>query len=72
MPQHPAPPPAAAQQPTTAEALAFARRERRRCLSDREWRHRLRGYGYDVRQTDRGPVLTLLATGVTLGPVEAG
>ena len=53
------------------EALAFALKERERCLSDREWRHRLRGYGYDVRQTSDGPVLTLLATGVTLGRLDA-
>ncbi len=52
------------------EALAFAKRERQQCLSDREWRHRLRGYGYDVRQTAEGPVLTLLATGVALGPLD--
>mgnify|MGYP001817737773 CR=1 FL=1 len=58
--------------PTASEdALAFARKERERCLSDREWRHRLRGYGYDVRQTPDGPVLTLLATGVALGPLDA-
>ena len=53
----------------TDTALALARREREHCLSDREWRHRLRGYGYEVRQTPEGPVLALLATGVTLGPI---
>ena len=52
------------------EALAFARRERQNSLSDREWRHRLRGYGYDVRHTSDGPVLTLLATGVALGRID--
>lgn len=56
----------------TDQALAFARKERETCLSDREWRHRLRGYGYDVRQTAEGPVLTLLATGVALGPLDPG
>lgn len=55
---------------TTDEALALARKERDSCLSDREWRHRLRGYGYDIRQTADGPVLTLLATGVALGPLD--
>lgn len=49
------------------DALAFALKERQYCLSDREWAHRLRGYGYDIRQTDQGPVLTLLTTGVALG-----
>jgi hypothetical protein len=57
-------------QAASEDALAFARSERARCLSDREWRHRLRGYGYDVRQTADGPVLTLLATGVALGPID--
>jgi len=52
------------------KALAFALKERQNCLSDREWRHRLRGYGYDVRLTPEGPVLTLLATGVALGRLD--
>lgn len=57
--------------PATAEdVLAFALREREHCLSDREWRHRLHGYGYDVRQTADGQVLTLLATGATLGRLD--
>jgi len=48
----------------------FAMSERARCVSDREWAHRLRGYGYDLRQTDRGRVLATLPQGVevcTLG-----
>ncbi len=52
------------------EAIAFALRERQHCLSTREWRHRLRGYGYDLRQTERGAELTSLATGRTLGIIE--
>lgn len=54
----------------TKDALEFARNERDHCLSDREWRHRLRGYGYDLRETPEGLMLTLLATGDALGPVE--
>jgi hypothetical protein len=30
--------------------------ERKNCVSDREWKFRLRGYGYDVRDTTRGTV----------------
>ena len=48
----------------------FAMSERARCLSDREWAFRMRGYGYDLRQTDRGRVLATLPQGVevcTLG-----
>lgn len=54
-----------------AEALAFALNERRSCLSDREWRFRLRGYGYDVCQTARGRVLTMVTSGRELGALDA-
>jgi hypothetical protein len=53
------------------EALAFALQERHSCLSDREWCHRLRGYGYDVRQTARGRVLTMVTSGIELGALDA-
>lgn len=33
----------------TADVRNFVEGERRKCLSDREWKHRLRGYGYDLR-----------------------
>lgn len=48
-------------------ALAFAAQERRYCLSEREWRHRMRGYGYDIRQTENGAVLARLTTGAEIG-----
>lgn len=44
----------------TAEVLALITRERERALSFREWKHRLAGYGYGVRQTDHGQVLETL------------
>ena len=44
----------------TAEVLALVTRERERALSFREWKHRLAGYGYSVRDTDHGPVLETL------------
>lgn len=50
-----------------ADALAFAQAERRHCLSEREWRFRLKGYGYDIRKTDAGPRLTTLIGGKDLG-----
>lgn len=52
------------------DALMFAMQERRNCLSDREWRHRLRGYGYDIRQTTRGRVLTMVTSGLELGAID--
>lgn len=51
-------------------ALAFAASERRNCLSEREWRHRMRGYGYDVRQTDSGKVLARITSGAEIGALE--
>jgi hypothetical protein len=52
------------------EALAFALNERRTCLSDREWRFRLRGYGYDIHQTARGRMLTQVTNGRELGLLD--
>ncbi len=40
--------------------LDMVMRERRMAVSDREWQHRLRGYGYGIRDTDEGRVLTSL------------
>lgn len=41
----------------------FVLEERSRCLSDREWRHRLRGYGYAVRSFGEIEVLTSVIGG---------
>ncbi|KRS12501.1 hypothetical protein XM53_10405 [Roseovarius atlanticus] len=38
----------------------FVMRERLRCVSDREWKFRLRGYGFAIRDTDEGPMVTSL------------
>ena len=35
-------------------------RERQMAVSDREWKHRLRGYGYAIRETREGRVVTSL------------
>lgn len=43
-----------------SEVRTFIMAERRNCVSDREWKFRLRGYGYDLRQTERGTVLHTL------------
>lgn len=51
-------------------ALAFAHEERQHCLSDREWKFRLKGYGYDVRQTDQGRMLTMVTTGAEIGALD--
>ncbi|MDM8167370.1 hypothetical protein [Roseovarius sp.] len=41
-------------------------RERALAVSDREWQHRLRGYGYGIRDTDEGRVVTSLVQGSDL------
>ncbi len=46
-----------------SEVRTFVMGERRHCVSDREWKFRLRGYGYDVRQTARGTILHTLPHG---------
>ena len=47
-------------------------RERDLAVSEREWKHRLRGYGYAIRDTNEGRVVTSLVRGrdlLTLGAV---
>jgi len=34
--------------------------EREKALSPREWRHRIAGYGYGLKDTDEGLVITAL------------
>lgn len=46
-----------------SEIRDFVLREREKALSEREWKFRLRGYGYDVRVTERGLVITSLVRG---------
>lgn len=41
-------------------------REKSMSLSEREWKHRLRGYGYAVRETQRGQIVTTLPHGVEI------
>lgn len=52
------------------EVRNFVMRERGQCVSDREWKHRLKGYGYDIRQTDRGRILTTLPHGVEICAID--
>lgn len=54
-----------------ADVRNFVMHERRHCVSDREWQHRLRGYGYGIEQTARGRVLTSLPQGVEICGLDA-
>lgn len=48
---------------TTKDLLDLVARERRLAVSDREWQHRLRGYGYGIRETAEGRMITSLVRG---------
>lgn len=43
-----------------AQVLDLVNRERSRALSRREWKHRLAGYGYCIRETEAGDVVETL------------
>ncbi|WP_322866776.1 hypothetical protein U5922_011635 [Aquicoccus sp. G2-2] len=47
----------------TARVRDIVLRERTMSLSEREWKFRLRGYGYAIRDTDEGPIITSLLKG---------
>jgi len=46
-------------------------RERKMAVSDREWKHRLRGYGYAIRDTEAGAFVTSLVRGEDLCALRA-
>lgn len=41
-------------------------REREMAISEREWRHRLRGYGYAILDTEEGRFVTSILRGAPL------
>lgn len=45
------------------QVLDLVLSERRKALSPREWKHRLAGYGYSLKQSDKGVLVTSLRTG---------
>jgi hypothetical protein len=53
------------------DVLTIVARERRLAVSDREWQHRLRGYGYGIRDTDEGRVVTSLLKDAPLCAIPA-
>ena len=54
-----------------SEVRTFVMGERKSCVSDREWKFRLKGYGYDIRQTERGTVLSTLPHGIQICTLDA-
>ncbi|MBD3665061.1 hypothetical protein [Sulfitobacter aestuariivivens] len=57
----------------TAQVLELVIRERDVALSAREWKHRLAGYGYAIKDTDEGQIVETLPHHVEIGmlPNEA-
>jgi len=51
----------------TAQVMELVMRERQIALSAREWKHRLAGYGYRIKDTDQGQIVETLPHGVDLG-----
>ena len=45
------------------EILNLVIRERDMAVSEREWKHRLRGYGYAIKDTAEGRMVTSLLRG---------
>lgn len=54
-----------------AGVLSLIKDERDKALSAREWKFRLRGYGYGVKDVDGGQMLTRLSNGTELGVLPA-
>ena len=48
------------------DILSLVMRERRMAVSEREWQHRLRGYGYAIRDSEEGRVVTSLVQGTQI------
>jgi hypothetical protein len=44
----------------TSNVIALVMKERTISLSNREWKHRVAGYGYGIRDTDHGQILETL------------
>ena len=59
---------------TIAKVQTFVLAERSKCLSVREWKHRLAGYGYGIRDTDRGRFIETLPHHIQICalPTEVG
>ncbi|OAN72865.1 hypothetical protein A8B82_19525 [Sulfitobacter sp. EhC04] len=56
----------------TAQVMDLVLRERAVALSNREWKHRLAGYGYAIKVTDHGEIVETLPHHVEVGvlPVQ--
>ncbi len=53
-----------------AKVQEFILAERAKCLSEREWQFRLRGYGYGIRSSDQGRIVTALSKNTDLFEID--
>ncbi len=51
---------------STDDMHTFVMDERAKAVSEREWRHRLRGYGYAIRDDAEGAYVTSILRGGAL------
>lgn len=51
--------------------LTLVLSEKQKALSPREWKHRLAGYGYALRDTAKGTVIASLSRGTEICPLPA-
>jgi hypothetical protein len=56
----------------TAQVIELVMRERAIALSAREWKHRLAGYGYAIKDTDAGQIVETLPHHVEIGMLPEG
>ena len=54
-----------------ARVIDLVLRERESSLSPREWKHRLAGYGYAIKETDAGQVVETLPHHVEVAVLPA-
>ncbi len=55
----------------TAQVVDLVLRERESSLSPREWKHRLAGYGYAIKETEHGEVVETLPHRVEVAVLPA-
>ena len=56
---------------TARQGIDLVLRERASSLSPREWKHRLAGYGYAIKDTDHGQVVETLPHHIEVGVIPA-
>ena len=56
----------------TDKVRALVMRERLFAVSEREWKHRVRGYGYAIKDSANGPMVTNLRQGIEICPLFEG